>query len=617
MSETPPLVPKVSFELMRPPHASSAFVVETYLHARGKVVAGFTSSLVDQRKTLRTGLRQRLSKEFMSVEDFVQATQKVAEVLVEDSQAEFFALWAKGQTLHMVLWRAHLWCKRNGEVFQVGQAVDRLEILEVELQPGDLYLCVSSSAQAVVYQQLQAMMLTLDATQLVGQLQQKCNESALRDKAVGATLLVGALAPDTAVSSKLPSPRALQHLHPRKLFKRDSPALRIVLAMVILGMVVGASLGGWRTWQVIERSRASQAFAPYFAQLQALEQLPTVTIDELQVARQEMQALEREVQELRGSLPKRAAWTRQANDLGNRIEVLRKKLSGQREVSVLPVFYDLQKARADFLTSGVVASSKISVFLDTQNQTFLKVDLMTKGIEQLPVGTLPPIQAIALVDNTLYILAQGIYRFEIGASTLAEKSIELPEELLAAESLAIFGDVGYVFDRAQREVFRFALSEPLIESAPVDPVDPDDAADPTASASAEVAQPRFSPWFRSKQGVDFAQVVSVVVDGGLWLSDQQGGVFKFELGEPQEFSIQNLSDPFASSVHLYTREDLEFLYLLQPDAQRVVVVDKTGQYYQQISHPLLKTVSSFFIDADTGSVFFVSGSVVYSVPLKF
>ncbi len=92
-------------------------------------------------------------------------------------------------------------------------------------------------------------------------------------------------------------------------------------------------------------------------------------------------------------------------------------------------------------------------------------------------------------------------------------------------------------------------------------------------------------WVQSGSRDKFAdllsRVVSMSIDGSLWIGGSDGSISKFTSGTPDFFSVRDLDKPLSDSIILVTRQDLEGVYVLDHGNSRVVVFGKTGNFIAQ------------------------------------
>jgi len=82
---------------------------------------------------------------------------------------------------------------------------------------------------------------------------------------------------------------------------------------------------------------------------------------------------------------------------------------------------------------------------------------------------------------------------------------------------------------------------------------------------------------------DIRNAISIAIDGFIYILKSDGTIDKYLSGVKKDFSVEELSEPLSSSAEIYTNADLEYLYVIDPPKQRVVLFNKIngsliGQY---------------------------------------
>lgn len=125
-----------------------------------------------------------------------------------------------------------------------------------------------------------------------------------------------------------------------------------------------------------------------------------------------------------------------------------------------------------------------------------------------------------------------------------------------------------------------------------------------------------SNWFGQGVEPDLSGVVSWTIDGLIWLLSKEGEVSKYSLGSPEFFSISGVSPPMVSPLSLYTNEDLEYIYILDPGNSRVVVITKSGDYRAQYMSNEINSASDLAISEKEKKIIVLVKDKLYSIEIK-
>ncbi len=268
------------------------------------------------------------------------------------------------------------------------------------------------------------------------------------------------------------------------------------------------------------------------------------------------------------------------------------EISGKIEVSQLEIFFDINQISPNFLTSLASLNQDELYLFDRGQNILLSFNINSKQTNSLNLDEEQTVQDIIASEDKIYILNQGLLEINLPLNpdnppTQLKEEGDSDREAIMIE---FFEGYLYVFNPEQRNIYRYVVRE-------------DDLSEPIG-------------WLTNKQGLDFATVTSFAVDGQIWLADKDGTIWKYEKGEPLSFEVSGLEKPLGESIQLYTNQNTEYLYVLEPSLERLLVLSKEGELIKQISSPTLASTTNFVIDEQTQRAFMISGSIIYTINLE-
>ncbi len=271
---------------------------------------------------------------------------------------------------------------------------------------------------------------------------------------------------------------------------------------------------------------------------------------------------------------------------------LYEEISGEIEVNQLNIFFDLREVSPSFISSQSSFNDQQIYLFDQGQNLLISLDIETKQAENLRLEEETSVKDIAVSDDNLFILNQGIDYIPLPLT--ADSQVSNIKEQGDSDREAIFIDFFegylYVFNPANRNIFRYVVRE-------------DELSDPAG-------------WLTNKRGIEFDQVSSFAVDGRIWIADRTGAILKFERGEPAEFNISGLEEELGETIELYASQNTEFLYVLEPDQSRLLVFNYQGDLIKQINSPTLASTNHFVVDEERQKAFVFSGSIIYELDLE-
>lgn len=368
-----------------------------------------------------------------------------------------------------------------------------------------------------------------------------------------------------------------------KLRKRSLKKLLPVLIVVIVIAVVAIGLSMRSARQ---QAGAQELIAPFSQQLTSVQDLASEdSID----ARDQLASLEEEFAASRGEFDKNRFTQKEAEAFAVKLQQVKDQISGQIELETLPTFYDFRLVRSDFIASQASIDGDTAVFLDSDKKTMVSLHLDTKKQNILPIGEYGFIRGMSVDQEVVYILSDGIYAFPIDSQNPAVKIIPEGDSNRTGQLIDTFESFIYVFNPEQRNIFRYQKT-----------MEPEDEVEPVG-------------WFQDKKDLDFETISSMSIDGLVWIGTQDGKILKYERGVGQEFSISGLPEAFNSNVKVFTAPDSQYIYVLEPAQERVVILDKEGVFIKEIRSPSLGAASDIIAREDAQTLYVVAGSLVYTV----
>ena len=124
-----------------------------------------------------------------------------------------------------------------------------------------------------------------------------------------------------------------------------------------------------------------------------------------------------------------------------------------------------------------------------------------------------------------------------------------------------------------------------------------------------------TPWI--KDGTDVRSGTSFTIDGTLYVGDAAGHVTALRKGARFAFDLKPIDPPLAHAGKIWTNEDSDYLYMLDPSEKRLLAfVKKTGLLRAQYVSPTFTDLKDFAIDEHAKMAYLLDGATVVSVPLS-
>jgi hypothetical protein len=127
------------------------------------------------------------------------------------------------------------------------------------------------------------------------------------------------------------------------------------------------------------------------------------------------------------------------------------------------------------------------------------------------------------------------------------------------------------------------------------------------------------PWFSPETPVNLAGLISLEIDGDIWLLFSNGAIMRYRERQQLPFSPENSIGLAEEAVDMYvTRQESAYIYLVDGGQDRILVYDKTGAYVGQLRAPeddLLRGLSSLYIDEVGGTMYILTQTGLFAHPV--
>ncbi len=112
-----------------------------------------------------------------------------------------------------------------------------------------------------------------------------------------------------------------------------------------------------------------------------------------------------------------------------------------------------------------------------------------------------------------------------------------------------------------------------------------------------------------KAGLDLA------VDGDVFVLGKNGSVYKFTNGLAEPFAISGLDPELKSADHIWTYNDINYIYILDATEKRIIILNKTGQLKTQITATEFSHPTSMIVDEQKSTAYILDDNKLYQISL--
>ena len=273
--------------------------------------------------------------------------------------------------------------------------------------------------------------------------------------------------------------------------------------------------------------------------------------------------------------------------LKEQIEKFSSSLGVETALQEVPVFMDLS-----LITDGasgvslslldkdlaILDANKEKVYLlDTEKKSNVVYELKQSGGKLMT----------AFAGKIVVFTEKGIAEVDTKNKSVSIK-INKDEEWKEVVGLASFNGNLYLLDKGASDIWRYL-------------------------ASGEGYGTRKS-WFVGSPP-DFSGAISMTIDGAVWVLEKDK-ISKFNLSQPESFSLTKMPESFDNPTKIYTSIDDQNLYVLDKGRGKIYEIAKNGEYKASYVWEGIKEASDLVAVESAKKIFLLSGTKIYEIGMK-
>ena len=246
----------------------------------------------------------------------------------------------------------------------------------------------------------------------------------------------------------------------------------------------------------------------------------------------------------------------------------------------LNLFFDLKLIEKEAVGVEMNLNGQDLVVLDYSRRLAYQIETSSgRGKPILFSDVDQEVVSLAGMGTDFFLLARkGVYKLGEPAPL-----IETSEDY---RQLAVFADNFYLLEPASWEIYRYSLSEA--------------GAGPRVRWLQEVVARAGRP-------------LKMVIDGEIWVLDEEDQVFRLRRGVPVSFSLGSPREPLGQLIDLAVSE--ERLFVLAGSGDRLIIFDRDGGYLAQYRWPETKA-EKLAVSADGKFVWLLAASRIYRLEVE-
>lgn len=251
------------------------------------------------------------------------------------------------------------------------------------------------------------------------------------------------------------------------------------------------------------------------------------------------------------------------------------------------LFLDLSLISSGFIGEKLALSGDLIRVLDANEKKLAGVEVENKRTSVIAgPDYLPDAINVASYEDRSFILSSDGVR-----EVTDEVSLVIKSDWNAAKiKLKMFAGNAYILDPDSKQIWRYqGVRDGFLEK---------------------------EAWLGEGIDPDFSDAVEMEIDGTIWVLTTDGDIDNYSLSVPVNFFIESLKGDLTGASDLFTEEESEYLYVLDPKNSRVVFITKKGLYEGEYVSDKLANATAIVISEAHKKLIFLSEGKLYSMELK-
>ena len=308
-------------------------------------------------------------------------------------------------------------------------------------------------------------------------------------------------------------------------------------------------------------------------------------------SRERLTAAKQLVDKAKGSVSLKTKEGRMLLDLEKKITDMLPKATKEYQAGP-ELFFDVSLLKAGSSISSFGFYDDTMALLDINSKTVFSLQLSTKNGQIIGGGaSLDGSQSVGIHGDNVYVYTPvGIHVLNSKDKTVKPLIIKKAKDWLSIKAMTAFAGNIYLLDTGASRIWKYVA---------------------TGSAFSDLREYLLPDYFP-----DLSKATNMVIDGSVWLGTTDGTVTRFTQGKDDTFIPKGVEPGFGKTLQVFTDDNTKYVYVLDVDNTRVVVMEKDGLYFAQYKYPSTFTPTSIAVSEKLKKIFFFSEGKLYTVNLN-
>ena len=125
-----------------------------------------------------------------------------------------------------------------------------------------------------------------------------------------------------------------------------------------------------------------------------------------------------------------------------------------------------------------------------------------------------------------------------------------------------------------------------------------------------------SPYGWIQEPILIDDFVSMSIDGHIYVLGKNNQALKYLRGQTLDFSLEAIEPPLVNPIKIQASQKNDYLYVLDPSENRLIVYDKNGQFIMQYMDEKFSSLKNFTLDEANIKIYLLNDNSVYRADLS-
>ncbi len=268
-----------------------------------------------------------------------------------------------------------------------------------------------------------------------------------------------------------------------------------------------------------------------------------------------------------------------------------KQLNKANRLTIIPLPLELVNLSNIFKPSPDTIINFNGKLISTNSNTITLIDPENASVQiiELPSDIKKIEHILYENDNNLLIMHDNskITRFNIDTSEAQNINNTIPIQRKDFPSVTLFNNRLYRLDPENNQIWRHLKKSGVFQNK--------------------------QAWLTVPN--DLHNSLNLAIDGYIYVLDRKKGIMQFSRGARTDWKFEDIEPSILSSTKIKTNENSDYLLILDPPNQRLLIYNKDGSFLQQFTSPVFNDLKDFtYIEKNKKfTAFLLNGNKIYVI----